>query len=214
MKKSFHAAAILLCCLSASLAVAEPGKVLYENNFEKADLDQVPDGLMVLDGDFAVKQSDGNKYLELPGAPLDSYGLLFGSSTNFGVSVQARIFGTARGRRAPTFGVGLNGVSGYKLKISPGKNALEIFKGDDSVANVPFKWKTGVWTVFRLRVRQAGPTAWKVEGKAWPQSESEPSDWMVTFDETTAPHDGRPSIWGSPISGTPIRFDDLKVTSE
>ncbi len=213
MTNKCRAIAILVCALLPALAGAETGKVLYSNDFEKADLDQVPAGMMVLDGDFAVKQSDGNKYLELPGAPLDTFGVLFGSSTNFGVSVGARIYGTSKGRRAPSFGVGLNGVNGYKLKVSPAKNALEIFKGDESVASEPYQWKTGVWTKFLLRVRQAG-SDWKVEGKAWPEAAAEPKDWMVSVDETNAPHDGRPSIWGSPYSGTPIRFDDLKVTSE
>src|SRR5271154_2994871 len=98
------------------LAAAEPGKVLYQNDFEKAALNQVPDDFLVLDGDFAVKQSDGNNFLELPGSPLDTFGVLFGSSTNAGVCVSARIYGTSKGRRSPSFGVGLNGAGGYKLK--------------------------------------------------------------------------------------------------
>jgi len=192
---------------------AEPAKVLYQNNFEKADLNQVPNDFLVLDGEFAVKESDGNKYLELPGSPLDTFGVLFGSATNSCISVSARIYGTAKGRRAPGFGVGLNGVDGFKLKVSPGKNSLEIYKGDVSVASVPFDWKSGSWTMFRLRLRQTG-SVWKVEGKAWVQTAPEPKEWMISLDESSPPHQGRPSIWGSPYSGTPIRFDDLIVTAE
>ena len=55
---------------------------LYENNFEQAALDKAPDDFLVLDGDFAVKQDNGNKVLELPGAPLDTFGVLFGPTTN------------------------------------------------------------------------------------------------------------------------------------
>jgi hypothetical protein len=205
---------VLMIPLLPSQAGAEPEKVLYQNNFEKADLNQVPADFLVLDGDFAVKESDGNKFLELPGSPLDTFGVLFGSTTNAGVCVSARIYGTGKGRRAPSFGVGLNGVAGYKLKISPGKNLLEIYKGDESAASVPFNWKSGAWTIFRLRVRQLGEGAWKIEGKAWAQTDPEPKEWMVSLDEKTPPHDGRPSIWGSPYSGTPIRFDDLTVTVE
>jgi hypothetical protein len=216
MKTSFQLSLVLfvLSVLSPVLVTAEPAKVLYQNDFEKAELDQVPKDFLVLDGDFAVKQSDGNKFLELPGSPLDTFGVLFGSSTNAGVCVSARIYGTSKGRRAPSFGVGLNGVAGYKLKVSPGKNSLEIYKGDVSAASVPFDWKSGTWTMFRLRVRQLGSDAWKVEGKAWTQTELEPKEWMISLDEKSPPHDGRPSIWGSPYSGTPIRFDDLTVTAE
>jgi hypothetical protein len=204
---------ILLVVLAPCSAPAEPGKVLYQNDFEKADLDSTPADFLVLDGEFAVKHSDGNKYLELPGSPLDTFGVLFGSSTNAGICVSARIYGTSKGRRSPSFGVGLNGAAGYKLKVSPGKNSVEIYKDDVSVASVPFNWKSGSWTMFRLRVRQMGD-AWKVEGKAWAQTDPEPKEWMVSLDEKKLPHDGRPSIWGSPYSGTPLRFDDLKVTSE
>src|SRR5580698_4661611 len=116
-----------MCALSARAATT-----IYENNFEKAALDKAPDDFLVLDGEFAVKQDDGNKVLELPGAPLDTFGVLFGPTTNAGVCISARIYGTGKGRRYPTFGVGLNGPSGYKLKVSPAKNALEIFKSDES----------------------------------------------------------------------------------
>ena len=212
MKK--YLAIFFLLAASALLATAQAEKILYQNDFENAKLDQVPAGFLVLDGEFSVKQSDGNKFLELPGAPLDTFGVLFGSTTNQGVCVGARIYGTNKGRRSPSFGVGLSGAAGYKLKVTPAKNALEIYKGDDSMVNIPFQWKSGSWTVFRLRVVPAGPGAWKIEGKAWPQTEPEPKDWLISLDEKTPPHDGRASIWGSPYSGTPLRFDDLIITAE
>jgi len=203
---------LTLSGFSAFSAFAQ--KTLYENNFESAALDKTPDDFLVLDGEFAVKQIDGNKCLELPGAPLDTYGVLFGPTTNAGVRVSARIYGTGKGRRYPSFAVGLNGPSGYKLRVSPAKNALEIFKGDESAASVPFNWKSGAWTVLKLQLRAVNDQAWKVEGKAWPQTGPEPADWMVSLEEKTPPHPGRASIWGAPYSGTPIRFDDLLLTTE
>lgn len=188
--------------LSASALVAET--TLYQNSFENAALDQAPADVLVLDGGFAVKQSDGNKYLELPGAPLDNFGLLFGPTTNAGVCVSARIEGTAKGRRFPSFGVGLNGPSGYKLKVSSSKNALELYKGDDLLASAPFNWKSGVWTRLRLRVRAASPGIWKVEGKAWPQSDAEPQAWAISTDEKTEPHAGRAALGAAPIPARPF----------
>src|SRR6476646_4613286 len=88
---------------------AADSKPLYENDFEESDIGKVPDEFLVLDGGFAVKEENGNKFLELPGSPLDTYGLLFGPSLKQNSSVVARFFGTAKGRRYPTFAVGLNG---------------------------------------------------------------------------------------------------------
>jgi len=185
---------------------------LYENNFDKAELDKLPEGFLVLDGGFAVKAEGGNKFLELPGAPLDTYGALFGPTEKDGLAVAARIFGTGKGRRFPTLAVGLNGVGGYKLQVSPGKKMLELYKGEEVKASVPFEWQSGAWTMFKFQVRKVRDGAWKVEGKAWPQAGKEPAEWQISFDETEAPNAGRPSIWGMPYSGTEIRFDDLVVT--
>jgi len=126
----------------------------------------------------------------------------------------ATIYGTSKGRRFPIFAVGLNGQNGYKLKVSPAKDALEICKGDEALTSVPYHWKSGAWTVLKLRVRQAGGPGWKIEGKAWAQTEAEPKEWTIALEEKAAPRPGRASIWGSPVSGTPIRFDDLSVTAE
>jgi hypothetical protein len=191
-------------------AMAEDTKPLYENNFEKAQAGSVPDDFLVLDGGFAVQETNGNKFLELPGAPLDTFGVLFGPTEKTDVSVSARINGTKKGRRYPTFAVGLNGQGGFRLQISPGKSALEIYKGDAVVASVPYEWKSGEWTFLSLQVTKSGDV-WKIEGKAWPQGATEPSSQMISFDEKTEPSSGRASIWGSPFSTTPIDFDDLLV---
>src|SRR5881396_1767412 len=129
-------------------AVAQQAKPLYENDFEKAALDKVPDDFLVLDGQFAVKEEGGNKFLELPGAPLDAYGVLFGPTEKEGIAVSARIFGTGKGRRYPTFAVGLNGqgAAAYRLQVSPAKKALELFKGDELKATVSYEWQSGAWT--------------------------------------------------------------------
>src|SRR6266478_5339682 len=111
------------CALSllfvAAFAFAEEPKKLYENNFEKADLEKVPEDFLVLDGGFAVKEEAGNKFLELPGAPLDTFGALFGPTEKSSLAVSARIKGTSKGRRYPTFGVVLNGQGGYRSQVSP-----------------------------------------------------------------------------------------------
>jgi hypothetical protein len=204
MKKLTFAGLLIALAMTAA---AEDAKPLYENNFEQAEVGKVPDGLLVIDGNFSVKTDATNKFLELPGDPLDTYGVMFGPAEKSDVVVSARFNGTAHARRGPVFGVGLNGQGGYKLEYAGGKKALEIHKGDDIVATVPFEWKSGEWTTLRLQIRKAGDV-WKLEGKAW-QGGTEPAAIMISYDETAEPTPGRASIWGMPYSSTPIQFDDL-----
>ncbi|HVY70367.1 MAG TPA: hypothetical protein VHH73_10595 [Verrucomicrobiae bacterium] len=202
---------VLMLSVMAGSAVAQPAAPVYENNFDKVAVDKAPDDFLIIDGNFAVKEEGGNKFLELPGAPLDTYGTLFGPTQKENLGVGARIFGTGKGRRFPTFAVGLNGAGGYKLQVSPAKKMIELYKGDALKFSAPFDWQSGKWTQLRLQVRKVKDGEWKVEGKAWSEGAAEPGDWTVSQSETETPVAGRPSIWGSPFAGTPIRFDDLMV---
>ena len=187
-------------------------QILYENNFEKAKPGNMPDELMVLEGGFSVKQEGTNTFVELPGAPLETFGFLFGPTETENIAASARCLGTGKGRRGPTFAVGLNGVGGFKLQVAPSKRMLELIKGDtDVLKSVPYKWQSGSWTMLRLQVVKVKEGEWKIEGKAWPQGAPEPQTWTISHVENTAPIPGRAAVWGSPYSETPIRFDDLKV---
>jgi hypothetical protein len=197
--------------VTAAIGSAE-AQVLYTNGFDKAELEKVPDDMLVLDGGFAVKAEGSNKLLELPGAPLETFGVLFGPTEASGLSVAARIQGTGKGRRFPTFAVGLNGVGGYKLQVSPAKKLVELVKGEDVVGSAPFIWESGSWTVLRLQFSKVKDGELKVEGKAWKQGDAEPKEWQISRAETAESPAGRPSVWGMPFAGTPIKFDDLVVT--
>ena len=212
MRRATTLGAFLLAMigLTASL-LAQPAQPLYENDFSKTELDQVPGDFLVIDGQFAVKQDGDNRFLELPGAPLESYGLLFGTAEKDGLAVSARIFGTSTGRRSPTFAVSLNGVSGYKLQVAPARKSLELWKGERVLTTVPFAWESGRWTHLMLQLRKT-KDGWESLGKAWTHGAPEPDTWTISHVEKDEPSAGRPGIWGSPFSGTPIRYDDLKVT--
>jgi hypothetical protein len=202
---------VTLCVLSVCFARAN-GAVLYENDFEKAEIGKAPPGMEVLDGNFVVKADETNKFLELPGAPLDSFAVQFGPAETNSLSVSAIIRSSAKARRVPTFGVGLYGVAGFKLQITPAKKSLELFKDQTPLATASFEWKSGDWTVMQLRARQTGSDTWKIEAKAWTQGQQEPSAPTITTEfKTDALLSGRASIFGSPFSGTPIQFDNLKV---
>ncbi len=210
MKANMQIAVLLICaCLATPGAGA--GQPLYENNFESVEAGKVPEDFLVLNGNFAVKAFGTNKVLELPGAPLDSFAVQFGPAETVNVAVSARIFGTAQGRRTPTFGVGVGGAGGWRLQVSPGKKALELFQDQDLKASTAYEWKSGAWIRFRLQLRQVKEGAWRVEGRAWADGSAEPKGWALAADETEPPIVGRPSVAGSPFSGKPIWYDDLVV---
>lgn len=213
----------------ATLPVAFAAGPLYKTDFESTDVGAEPEGFLVIDGQFAVREFEGGKVFELPGSPLESFGFLFGPNVSFndagtlfkttasgeaqelaGVVVSARAQGTKQGRRFPTFSVGLCGVSGYKLRVAPMKRALELVRGDATVASLEFDWPSGAWTRLKLQVRVADGQ-WIAEGKAWAEGTAEPADWQLTHASADKPNPGRPSAWAAPFSGQPVRFDDLLV---
>jgi hypothetical protein len=185
---------------------------LFSENFNALEVGKLPTGFAAFAGAFRVQEDASGRFLELPGAPLDSFGVLFGPNAKAPLSASAKIFGTKTKRKMPAFGLSLGGVGGYRLQVSAAKGALEIFKGDQPRASVPFAWASDSWTALRIQIREA-EGKWLVEGKAWPAAAAEPSDWQVRFETAEPPVEGRAGVWGNPFSGTPIRFDDLDVVS-
>ena len=210
MKCCFMKALIGMVLLAVPNVLAQD-KALYHQDFEKEEIGKLPAGFLVLDGAFSVKEEKGNKFLELPGSPLDTFAVQFGPADADNISVSASICATAKGRRFPVFGIGLNGIAGYRLQASPAKNAIELFKDQTLKATIPYDWKSGAWLNLRLQVQRAQDGFWKVDGKVWPKGSAEPQQWMIHVDDKEQPLAGRASIFGSPFSGTPIQFDDLKV---
>ena len=192
--------------LAATLHAADAP--LYSNDFETAEVDATPADFMVMAGTFLVKPEGGGKCLELPGEPLDTFGLLFGPVKKGDLTASARFLGTKKGRKFPSFGVSLGGVGGYRLQVSAGKKTLELFQGDEACQSVAYEWKDDSWTSLRIQIRKTAE-GWMVEGKVWPAGTPEPAAWTIRHDAKAEPATGRAGIWGSPYSGTPIRFDDL-----
>jgi len=196
---------------STQPAHADAG-VLYRQDFEKVEIGQMPAEFLAMEGDFAVRDIAGNRVLELPGEPLSSFGLLFGPVEAGDVAVRAKCNGSRKGRKYPTFGVGLGGVSGYRLIMSAGKEALELYRDEELKTSIQYQWTSETWTELLLRIRKAGDGQWKIEGKAWPRTGPEPADWMFSLETTDEPFPGRASLWATPYAGTPIQFDDLVLT--
>jgi len=203
-------AAILMLGWTTAVGVAA---TVFEQRFDGVKEGSVPEEFTVLDGQFTVRGQGSDHWLELPGAPLESFGVLFGPAAVSGRQVEARIFGTKTGRKFPTFAAGLNGVNGYKVRVSPAKNAVELVVGDtqEVKGSAPLAWKSGEWIHLKLRVVPSGSGV-RVQAKAW-QGEKEPGEWVLETEAAQPPPSGMAGVWGMPFSGTPIRFDDLRVDS-
>lgn len=196
----------LACCLGTALHAA-----VYENDFESAELGEVPAEMLVMDGGFAVREFEQGRVLELPGSPLETFGVLFGGSARAGVVVQARVHSTRKGRRYPVFAASAGGVSGYRLQVSPAKKALELLKGEEVLRSVDWPWKSGDWTFLKLAVEETAEGTWAIRGKAWQGSQEEPREWLLVETVDSQPPNGKGGIWGKPFAGTEIRFDDVRV---
>ena len=217
-----RSAPLRLCAFALNLIVlagawaclaADTAKPLYQNNFTTNEVGKLPEEMLLLDGGFAVQEVAGNKVLQLPGAPLETFGVLFGPTEASGLAVSVRVHSTKKGRREPAFALGLNGNAGYKLQISAAKKLVELYKGDDVMASAPFTLESNTWTMLKLQVRKVKDREFAIEGKAWKQGTPEPDKWTVTQTEKSEPSAGRASIWGNPFAGTPIDFDDLVVSA-
>jgi len=216
--------------LLVSLTPAFAAEPLYRTDFETTDAGSEPEGFMIIDGQFAVREFEGGKVFELPGSPLETFGFLFGPNFAFndagtkfkagakpeeavewdGAVVTARAHGAKQGRRFPTFSVGLCGVGGYKLRVAPMKRAIEIVRGDDVVATKEYDWTSGAWARLKLQVRVA-EGKWIAEGKVWKDGDAEPANWQIMHASDQKPNPGKASAWAAPFSGLPIRFDDVLV---
>jgi len=204
---------IVICALlSFGVTLLGQPKTLYQNNFENAEVGKLPSDFLVLDGGFVVKEENGNKFLELPGTPLDSFSVQFGPAQSEDVAVSARINGAGKGRRYPTFGVGVNGTAGYRLQLSPAKKMLELYKDQELKQAIPYEWRSGQWTKFRLQIRKLKDGQWKIEGKTWEEGKQEPPQWLINLELKESPSAGKASVFASPFSGIRVLFDDLVVS--
>jgi len=196
-----------LMTFMVSVGLVRAQALVYTQNFDQTASGQTPDDFLVLGGRFAVE----DQTLVLPGAPLDNHGAVFGPDNQGDLEIRARIRSEKKGRLYPSFGVGLYGLGGYSLKVSPAKKALELYRGRSILTEVPFDWRSAGWVNLRLAVTQDAPSAWMIVGKAWMEGSDEPQDWQIRQASSQAPTQGKASLWGQPFSGRPIEYDDLAL---
>ena len=201
---------LLLTVVEIQTRAAED--IIFFQNFDNLTKDKIPDEIIVVDGKFSVKSESNNKYIELEGAPLDNFGILFGPEIKSDVSVTARFFSESTGKRLPSFCIGLYGISGIKLRVSPGRRAIEILNGDQIKSSAPFEWKDNRWIWLNLIVRKNrnNENSFLAEGVVW--YDKDDKKYFVRCEFPELPPPGKASVWGIPYSTKPIKIDDLKIT--
>ena len=188
------------------IACVTPEHSVFHESFSRATA--LPADFTVLNGEVRIGGSKRNRYVELPAEPASSHGLLFGPALSNGIRVEAR-FLAEDGEKSPTFAVGLNGLSGYRLQVNPNKQQLELLRNEVIVHTEKFEWLPAQWTHLQLQVRALPGLQWAVEGKAWNEKEAEPKKWTLQWRDTAAPSNDQPSVWGTPHAGKPIALDDV-----
>jgi len=174
-------------------------------------ISEVPASWLVLNGEVALSTTNRNRFLTLPATPPVAHGVMFGPAMQDGLRVAARFRGEQKGRQSPAFGVGLNGISGYRLWVNPARRKLELLHNEVLVHEVDYQWAPDQWTHVMLQVHELPGLQWAIEAKVWDETQKMPAAWTLTWKDAETPLPGRPSAWGTPYSGTAIGLDDLQV---
>jgi hypothetical protein len=101
----------LTLVIVSSTLVAIAGAAPFSENFENAEVGKLPSGFTAYAGAFKVNEEMGRKFLELPGAPLDTFGVLFGPALQSAdtaanrISASGKFYATSVKRKAPAFGI-------------------------------------------------------------------------------------------------------------
>ena len=173
-----------------------------------------PEEVFVVDGKIEVANKDGNKALTIyPGTELVDACAQLAESASGSASIQARVFASKRGRSVPRFGLSAHGLSGYRCYVTPAKKELELLKGDETVASMPFDWTPETWLTMKLEVKRNGDD-WTISGSAWPSNGTPPAAPMLTHQDKGLKGQGKCAVWATPYSAMPIFFDDIDIEIE
>jgi hypothetical protein len=172
-----------------------------------------PKEVFVVDGTIRVAAKDGSKTLMVDPSPIVDATAQLGESSIGASSIQLKVLASKKGRSYPRFGISIHGMTGYRLIVNCAKKELELIKNDVVEKAVPFVWTTDNWTKLKLWVQRTESGKWLISGKAWPASETEPTDPQITHSDPSFKGSGKAAIWGTPFSETPIYFDDIAITT-
>ena len=205
---------ILPLLLAGAACVTPPTPAVDASTLFRESFDQrqtLPATFTPVNGMATVVTAEGGRHLKLPATPKLEHGVLFGPAMAEGVRVGARFRATAGEQAKATFAVGLSGLSGYRLRMNPDRQQLELCRDSAVVQKVPFQSVPGQWTHLRLQLRPLPGLKWAVQGKAWGESYQEPEAWTLEWTDTAKPELGQAAVWGTPLGGEPVAADDIRL---
>jgi len=221
------ATAFLFSLVSLAAIADDKLPIVFQEDFEKVDLDRIPTGWINLAGKFRnVTLPDGTRSMKkLSNNPnpllARAYGYL-GTPEMTDYTISADLMGTYKEENKVISlpNMGLTNCR-YTLAFDGSKQKLQLGSWEarrrvESAMDYP--WKPGVWYSFKLRVTQQGDKA-ICEGKVWQKSAAEPTEWTLRLEDPCPNRTGAPAIYAYATAiptngkgeGTEAFFDNVKV---
>ena len=176
---------------------------------------EVPAEVFVLDGKVSIAEKDGGKAIMIdPGTELVEASAQLGDSAAGSAVIQTKVFASKKGRSSPRFGISVHGMNGPRLYVNPAKKQLELVRGDQTLASVPFAWASDAWLNLRLEAKKADGDKWSVTGSVWGDKETAPATPQIKHELPGLKGQGKCTLWATPYSNTPIYFDSIQIEVE
>ena len=127
-----------------------------------------------------------------------------------GYTIQADVYGAIKDDKLPD--IGLIGQR-YTFDMMGASQQLQIRTWTPQLRmaqTVPFEWQADTWYTMKFRTAVEDGRA-VLKGKVWKKGETEPSEWMVTAEDTPGEHQGSPGLFGN-AKDAEIFYDNVSVT--
>lgn len=196
---------------TARVRVLPPLPVAY--NFDDITGEAPPAPWINATGKFAVSDLDGNKVLRRleDNTPGRRARLFLNTPDLSDYTIEADVRVNEKRRQLGDAGVI---AQRYGLVIFGNAQKIELQPWQANPAmtvSAPFQWKTDAWYRLKLRVENLKDGTTKVQGKAWPRDEQEPSGWLVEKIDKIGHKHGAPGLYADALFGS--YYDNVKVTS-
>lgn len=205
----------ILCLLAAVLPAAGQEMKKFDIQCDSWALGEVPSDVFVLDGKVSIAEKDGSKAIMIdPGTELVEASAQVGDSASGSAVIQVKVFASKKGRSSPRFGISVHGMNGPRLYVNPAKKQLELVRGDQTLASVPFAWASDAWLNLRLEAKKADGDKWNVTAGVWADKDAAPTPPQLKHELSGLKGQGKCTLWATPYSNTPIYFDSIQIEVE